>query len=95
MFEIQASCSKKSTMFSVHTKLTSVAKGIIKICKQEMNEIETCPECYLKANTHNDTNWFLEVCSHPHMLVWAKLKGNFAFIFTELFPFVSKIILCI
>ncbi|XP_026467367.1 protein kinase C-binding protein 1-like [Ctenocephalides felis] len=60
---------------SIHTKLTSVAKGIIKICKQEMNEIETCPECYLKANTHNDTNWFLEVCSHPHMLVWAKLKG--------------------
>uniref|UniRef100_A0AAR5PEM3 Protein kinase C-binding protein 1 n=1 Tax=Dendroctonus ponderosae TaxID=77166 RepID=A0AAR5PEM3_DENPD len=56
------------------SKLTSVAKTIIKICKQEMSEIENCPCCYLNANTKKKT-WFVEVCPKPHLLVWAKLRG--------------------
>lgn len=59
---------------SYHSKLTTVAKGIIKICKQEMAEIENCPTCYLNANTKKNT-WFVEVCPKPHLLVWAKLRG--------------------
>lgn len=38
-----------------------------------MYEIETCHECYYNANTKKD--WFIEVCSKPHMLLWAKLKS--------------------
>lgn len=57
------------------SKLTTAAKAIIKICKQEMGEIETCSECYLNANTKKNT-WFIEVCSKPHILLWAKLKGK-------------------
>lgn len=49
------------------------AKSIFKICRQEANEIETCAECYLNANTRTD--WFVDVCSQPHLLLWAKLKG--------------------
>ncbi|KAF5298466.1 hypothetical protein FQR65_LT01245 [Abscondita terminalis] len=59
---------------SYQSKLTSVAKSILKICKQEMNEIENCATCYLNANTKKKT-WFIEVCPKPHVLVWAKLKG--------------------
>ncbi|KAL1490328.1 hypothetical protein ABEB36_013042 [Hypothenemus hampei] len=59
---------------SYQSKLTSVAKTIIKICKQEMSEIENCPSCYLNANTKKKT-WFVEVCPKPHLLVWAKLRG--------------------
>ncbi|KAF2900980.1 hypothetical protein ILUMI_05198 [Ignelater luminosus] len=59
---------------SYQSKLTSIAKSIIKICKQEMSEIENCPTCYLNANTKKKT-WFIEVCPKPHLLVWAKLKG--------------------
>ncbi|KAJ8920734.1 hypothetical protein NQ315_004873 [Exocentrus adspersus] len=59
---------------SYQSKLTSTAKTIVKICKQEMAEIENCPSCYLNANTKKDT-WFVEVCPKPHLLVWAKLKG--------------------
>ncbi|KAM9814238.1 MYND-type zinc finger-containing chromatin reader ZMYND8-like [Neosynchiropus ocellatus] len=55
-------------------KLTATAKVIVKICEHEMNEIEVCPECYLSACQKRD-NWFCEPCSHPHPLVWAKLKG--------------------
>uniref|UniRef100_A0AAY4DP81 Zinc finger, MYND-type containing 8 n=1 Tax=Denticeps clupeoides TaxID=299321 RepID=A0AAY4DP81_9TELE len=33
-----------------------------------------CPECYLSACQKRE-NWFCEPCSHPHPLVWAKLKG--------------------
>ncbi|XP_066256327.1 uncharacterized protein Zmynd8 isoform X3 [Euwallacea similis] len=56
------------------SKLTTAAKLIIKICKQEMSEIENCPSCYLNANTKKKT-WFVEVCPKPHLLVWAKLRG--------------------
>ncbi|XP_060518112.1 MYND-type zinc finger-containing chromatin reader Zmynd8 [Cylas formicarius] len=59
---------------SYQSKLTTVAKFIIKICKQEMAEIENCPTCYLNANTKKNT-WFVEVCPKPHLLVWAKLRG--------------------
>ncbi|CAH1183412.1 unnamed protein product [Phaedon cochleariae] len=59
---------------SYQSKLTYSAKNIIKICKQEMAEIENCPSCYLNANTKKNT-WFVEVCPRPHLLVWAKLKG--------------------
>ncbi|GLV41409.1 uncharacterized protein CBL_06639 [Carabus blaptoides fortunei] len=59
---------------SYQSKLTTAAKSIIKICKQEMTEIETCAECYQNANTKKNS-WFVEVCSKPHPLLWAKLKG--------------------
>uniref|UniRef100_A0A3B5MI59 Uncharacterized protein n=1 Tax=Xiphophorus couchianus TaxID=32473 RepID=A0A3B5MI59_9TELE len=55
-------------------KLTATAKVIVKICEHEMYEIEVCPECYLSACQKRE-NWFCEPCSHPHPLVWAKLKG--------------------
>lgn len=47
--------------FSDHTKLSSTAKYILKVCKQEMTEIETCPDCYHYAHTRKDS-WFTEVC---------------------------------
>ncbi|XP_044268661.1 protein kinase C-binding protein 1 isoform X2 [Tribolium madens] len=59
---------------SYQSKLTTAAKTIVKICKQEMAEIENCSSCYLNANTKKHT-WFVEVCPKPHLLVWAKLKG--------------------
>lgn len=40
-----------------------------------MSEIETCSECYQNANTKKNS-WFVEVCSKPHILLWAKLKGK-------------------
>lgn len=52
----------------------SAAKYLLKICKQETYDIDTCFECYLNANSKKE-NWFVEVCSKPHMVLWAKLKG--------------------
>ncbi|XP_063709073.1 E3 SUMO-protein ligase RanBP2-like [Culicoides brevitarsis] len=49
------------------------AKSLLKVCRQEILEIETCFECYFKANT--DADWFTDVCSSPHILLWAKLRG--------------------
>lgn len=43
------------------------------MCRQEANEIDTCAECYLNANSSDE--WFVKVCTHPHLLLWAKLKG--------------------
>ena len=56
------------------SKLTNIAKNIVKVCKHEMQEIENCPDCYLNAHIKKDT-WFTEACRFPHCLVWAKLKG--------------------
>uniref|UniRef100_A0A182TXC6 Protein kinase C-binding protein 1 n=1 Tax=Anopheles melas TaxID=34690 RepID=A0A182TXC6_9DIPT len=55
--------------------LVKIARTMFKRGKQEMEEMEPCQECYIKANTKSDTNWFIEPCSKPHLLLWAKLKG--------------------
>ncbi|XP_055640789.1 MYND-type zinc finger-containing chromatin reader Zmynd8 isoform X2 [Toxorhynchites rutilus septentrionalis] len=62
-----------AAIYPNNNKLLPVAKSLLKICKQEMNEIEACNECYFNANTSQ--TWFIEVCAKPHLLVWAKLKG--------------------
>ncbi|XP_059087825.1 MYND-type zinc finger-containing chromatin reader ZMYND8-like isoform X1 [Tigriopus californicus] len=59
---------------SLSSKLTSIAKTLVKICKHEMQEIENCPDCYMNAHTKKDS-WFVAACRIPHLLVWAKLKG--------------------
>lgn len=46
----------------------------MKLCRYELLQIEACFECYYKANTGHD-EWFIEVCSKPHLLLWAKLRG--------------------
>ena len=46
---------------SLASKLTSVAKSLVKICKHEMQEIENCPDCYLNAHTKKDS-WFVAAC---------------------------------
>ncbi|RZF38322.1 hypothetical protein LSTR_LSTR012109 [Laodelphax striatellus] len=64
-----------SVIYNSHqSKMSNIAKVLVKICKQELDEIETCPECYLNAHTRKDS-WFIEACKRPHILVWAKLKG--------------------
>lgn len=45
---------------STQSPLTSTARFLVKICRQEMAEIENCPDCYLNAHTKDD--WFIEVC---------------------------------
>lgn len=59
---------------SSHSKLTSTARTLMKVCKHEMAEIDTCADCYVHAHTKRET-WFLEPCQRPHLLLWAKLKG--------------------
>ncbi|XP_055310495.1 MYND-type zinc finger-containing chromatin reader ZMYND8-like isoform X2 [Sitodiplosis mosellana] len=63
-----------SIYFSDNYKVTRAAKSLQKVSKQEVGDIETCPECYLNANTMTD-NWFTETCVKPHLILWAKLKG--------------------
>lgn len=53
--------------------MEQASKAVVKVCRQEANEIDTCPECYLNANSSDE--WFVKVCRHPHLLLWAKLKG--------------------
>lgn len=59
---------------SATSQYTLAAKRLLKVCKQELTEIETCPECYTNAHEKPDS-WFVEACRRPHVLVWAKLKG--------------------
>uniref|UniRef100_A0A182JQ06 Protein kinase C-binding protein 1 n=1 Tax=Anopheles christyi TaxID=43041 RepID=A0A182JQ06_9DIPT len=54
--------------------LVKIARAMHKRGKQEIEEIDPCYECYVKAN-NNTENWFIKPCSKPHLLVWAKLKG--------------------
>lgn len=58
-------------------KLTNAAKQIIKVARQEVSEIEACPDCYAHGRNlpRPQPSWFIEPCRRPHPLVWAKLKG--------------------
>ncbi|XP_035890427.1 uncharacterized protein LOC118502352 [Anopheles stephensi] len=56
------------------TNLLKKARALQKRAKQEVEEMEPCYECYIKANTLCE-DWFREPCSKPHLLVWAKMKG--------------------
>lgn len=60
---------------TAQSKLTAAAKALVRACRAEMSEIEACPECYgaLRAGRYT---WFTDVCSSPHILLWAKLKGK-------------------
>ncbi|XP_039765554.1 uncharacterized protein LOC120637676 isoform X2 [Pararge aegeria] len=58
----------------MQSKLTGAARALVRSCRAEMGEIEACPECYSAAHARRPT-WFTDVCSTPHMLLWAKLKG--------------------
>lgn len=59
------------------SKLTNAAKQIIKVARQEVSEIEACPDCYAHGRNlpRPQPSWFIEPCHRPHPLVWAKLKG--------------------
>ncbi|XP_026672558.1 protein kinase C-binding protein 1 isoform X2 [Ceratina calcarata] len=77
---IQHNCIVFNTCGGVYTdtsRLTNAAKQIIKFARQEVSEIEACPDCY--AHSRNlprpQPSWFIEPCRRPHPLVWAKLKG--------------------
>ncbi|XP_052753696.1 LOW QUALITY PROTEIN: uncharacterized protein LOC113522426 [Galleria mellonella] len=59
---------------TLQSKLTGGARGLVRSCRAEMGEIEACPECYAGAHARRPT-WFTDVCSTPHVLLWAKLKG--------------------
>ncbi|XP_045542178.1 protein kinase C-binding protein 1-like isoform X1 [Papilio machaon] len=64
-----------SIIFNTSTsKLTGHARALVRMCRTEMAEIEACPECYAAAHARRPT-WFTDVCSTPHILLWAKLKG--------------------
>ncbi|KAJ8733870.1 hypothetical protein PYW07_014421 [Mythimna separata] len=59
---------------TLQSKLTAGARALVRSCRAEMGEIEACPECYAAAHARRPT-WFTDVCTTPHILFWAKLKG--------------------
>ncbi len=46
----------------VHSKLTAVAKSLLRMLKHEMNEIDVCPDCYLNSIIKFNDYWFCEPC---------------------------------
>nr|XP_033331759.1 protein kinase C-binding protein 1-like isoform X1 [Megalopta genalis]XP_033331760.1 protein kinase C-binding protein 1-like isoform X1 [Megalopta genalis]XP_033331761.1 protein kinase C-binding protein 1-like isoform X1 [Megalopta genalis]XP_033331762.1 protein kinase C-binding protein 1-like isoform X1 [Megalopta genalis]XP_033331763.1 protein kinase C-binding protein 1-like isoform X1 [Megalopta genalis]XP_033331764.1 protein kinase C-binding protein 1-like isoform X1 [Megalopta genalis] len=77
---IQHNCIVFNTCGGVYTdtsKLTNAAKQMIKLARQEVSEIEACPDCYAHGRNlpRPQPSWFIEPCRRPHPLVWAKLKG--------------------
>lgn len=70
MLLVFASCSQYlgvvkwmvlSGSVSVHNKYTLTAKSVLKMCRNQMTEIETCPDCFLASCTQ-EHNWFCKPC---------------------------------
>ena len=60
----------------VNQPLITEVKNILRVAKQECEEIEICPDCYRNYYTMEEDNYFAAVCRRPHAIVWAKLKGH-------------------
>ncbi|XP_041482130.1 protein kinase C-binding protein 1-like isoform X2 [Lytechinus variegatus] len=60
--------------FGGGNRYSNAAKSFLKACETEMAEVELCPDCYLGA-VCKQPQWFSEVCTKPHPLIWAKLHG--------------------
>ncbi|CAG2112271.1 unnamed protein product [Medioppia subpectinata] len=54
--------------------LTTNAKYLSRVAKNEMAEMEICPDCFKNFYTVTDTS-FAEPCRRPHQLVFARVKG--------------------
>ncbi|XP_043469639.1 protein kinase C-binding protein 1 isoform X2 [Leptopilina heterotoma] len=68
---------KGGGVYADPSKLTSAAKQIVKVARQEVSELEACPDCYMHGRNlpRPLPSWFIEPCRRPHPIVWAKLKG--------------------
>lgn len=65
-----------SYIFNDHNHtLTQNARYFWKVAKNEMGEIEVCPDCFMNFYVYPKT-WFVELCDRPHALLWARLKGK-------------------
>lgn len=49
-------------------------RSLESLCHREMYDIEMCSMCFQRANIKDD--WFMDVCSPPHLIVWARMKGD-------------------
>lgn len=45
------------------------AKNLLKKCTEEIDDLKHCGDCYM-----NDTHLALQVCSKPHLVVWAQFS---------------------
>ncbi|XP_016837561.1 protein kinase C-binding protein 1 isoform X2 [Nasonia vitripennis] len=77
---IQHNCIVFNTCGGVYadtSKLTNTAKQMLKVARQEVSEIEACPDCFAHGRNlpRPLPSWFVEPCRRPHPIVWAKLKG--------------------
>lgn len=54
---------------------TKTSRILIDYFNEEIDSVKKCAECYRNANDAPD-NWFTLVCDEPHLIVWAKMKGN-------------------
>lgn len=68
---------KGGGVYADPSKLTNAAKQIVKVARQEVSELEACPDCYMHGRNlpRPLPSWFIEPCRRPHPIVWAKLKG--------------------
>lgn len=54
--------------------LTTNAKYLCRVARNEMAEMEICPDCFRNFYTVTDMS-FAEPCRKPHQLVFARVKG--------------------
>ncbi|CAB3386326.1 Hypothetical predicted protein [Cloeon dipterum] len=67
-------CHNSIIFNSAQAKLTTIAKQMLRVVREETKEIESCPNCLFNAYTMKP-DWFIQACDRPHLLVWAKMKG--------------------
>lgn len=58
---------------TVQSKFTNTARALVKLCRQEMQHIENCPDCYLNSHTRSSDSWFTEACVSNNIVTGQKI----------------------
>ena len=51
------------------SKLTGIAKSLMRMLKHDINEIEVCSDCYMNSIKQNNENWFAEPCVSKILII--------------------------
>lgn len=60
--------------FAVEPGVKSAVHSLSELCDRNVNSIKTCAECF-EHWLDNPNDYFVMVCSRPHLIVYAKAEG--------------------
>ncbi|XP_055306126.1 zinc finger MYND domain-containing protein 11-like [Sitodiplosis mosellana] len=74
LVDIKLLAQSYSIHFAMEPGVKNVVDTLTELCHRNVNSIKTCAECF-EHWLNDPSNYFMMVCSRPHLIVYAKVEG--------------------